>query len=58
MVYLDANFMGLWWGHLHLFDGERLPGFPGNSCLALDDLKAKENTFFFSPPENNPGMKF
>ena len=41
LVYLDANFMGIGWSHLHLLNGERLPRFPGHSCLALDHLRAK-----------------
>lgn len=41
LVYLDADFMGLRRGYLHLFDGQRLPRLPGNCCLALDHLKSK-----------------
>lgn len=42
--YLDADFMGIGWSHLHLLDGKRLPRLPGHSCLALDHLRAESSS--------------
>lgn len=44
MDYLDADFMGIGWSHLHLLDGKRLPRLPGHSCLALDHLRAESSS--------------
>lgn len=39
VVDLNADFVGLWWGYLDLFDAEVLASFPGNGGLVQMSLR-------------------